>query len=282
MHTSIQTALIEAASRLKAHSDSSMLDAELLLAAVLDQTRTYLKTWPERMLNEQQHSQFGGYVQRREQGEPIAYILGKQGFWTFDLTVTPATLVPRPETELLVEQALQKLAGLEHPVIVDLGTGSGAIALAIASERTDATVIATDYMASALRIAVQNAKQLELTNVHFLCGSWATCFRPDSFDVIVSNPPYIAQDDPDLSSQVSRHEPTSALIADNNGMADIEKICAQSVDVLKQGGWLILEHGWKQSEAVKNVLLKNQFVDIETLKDLAGHDRVSLGQKKRS
>lgn len=278
MSLSIKQALIN--SRQQLDSDTANLDAELLLCHVLKNTRTYLRTWPEKELSSEQCDQLKQLVARRRKGEPVAYILGTQEFWSLLLKVTPATLIPRPETELLVELALAKLHGISNPVVIDLGTGSGAIALAIASERADALVIATDYSIDALRVAQQNALRLNLSNVVFVNASWLSCFKSNSFDLVISNPPYIEEGDPDLAEDVFTFEPYSALIAADGGLADIATIAAQTVNVLKKNAWLMFEHGWKQSAEVENILEQNAFVNIQTLKDLAGHDRVTIASKE--
>lgn len=277
MSVSIKQALQN--TRQQLDTESASLDAELLLSHVLEKNRTFLRTWPEKELTSAQSEQLEQLIHRRNSGEPIAYILGSQEFWSLLLKVTPATLIPRPETELLVEQALEKLQGIDSPVVLDLGTGSGAIALAIASERPDAIVVATDFSYSALKIAKENSKQLALSNVLFVDALWANCFAKSGFDLIVSNPPYIEKDDPYLSDDVALYEPQSALIADDAGLADIKMISAQCGAMLKSSRWFMLEHGWQQSEAVKAILDRNDFSNIETLKDLPGHDRVTIAQK---
>ncbi|MDH5218026.1 MAG: peptide chain release factor N(5)-glutamine methyltransferase [Gammaproteobacteria bacterium] len=278
MSVSIKQALQNA--RQQFDVGSADLDAELLLCHVLEKNRSYLRAWPEKEISSERLDQFSQLIDRRKHGEPVAYILGNQEFWSLLLKVTPATLIPRPETELLVEQALMKLQGIANPIIVDLGTGSGAIALAIASERPDALVVATDYSLDALVVASGNAKQLGLTNVFFVNASWLDCFAINAFDLVVSNPPYIEVGDPDLASDVRRYEPGSALVSDDSGLADIKIIARQSSALLGSGSWLMLEHGWMQASEVKNVLQNNDFVNGEILKDLAGHDRVTIAQKK--
>ena len=277
MSVSIKQALLSSTQKLV--TETSLLDAELLLCHVLGKNRAYLRTWPERELSAKQSEQFEQLLERRSKGEPIAYILGCQEFWSLSLRVTPATLIPRPETELLVELALEKLQPIERALIADLGTGSGAIALAIASEMPMANVIATDFSREAIRVAQENASELKLPNVEFINSSWLDGFAPNSFDMIVSNPPYIERGDPDLDTAVKTHEPDVALYAERAGLADIENIVDQSFAILKPGGWLLLEHGWKQSVEVKSIFSKNGFEKIQTLKDLAGHDRVTMACK---
>lgn len=278
MSVSIKQALQNA--RFQLDADSADLDAELLLCHVLERNRTWLRTWPEKSLSPEQSDQFKQLINRRINGEPVAYILGNQEFWSLLLKVTPATLIPRPETELLVEQALMKLHDVANPVVIDLGTGSGAIALAIASERPDAMVIATDYSVAALNVARENAHHLNLPNVFFVNASWLSCFKSRSFDLILSNPPYIRENDPDLAADVFEFEPYSALISEDEGLADIKIISTQSINLLKKNAWLMFEHGWKQSQAVKSILEKNTFTKIQVLKDLAGHDRVTIACKE--
>lgn len=278
MSLTVQQTLRETSQQLQ--SETAQLDAELLLCHVLDVNRTWLRTWPEKEITEAQAAQISRLVSRRNQGEPIAYILGNQEFWSLLLKVTPDTLIPRPETELLVEQALHVLQGMQQPHVIDLGTGSGAIALAIASEQPDAQVVATDYSAAALRIAQENARALGLSNVRFEHTSWLEGFPADSFDLIVSNPPYIDETDTDIALDVKKYEPHAALFAGEEGLSDIRMIIEQSRNVLRDQGWLMFEHGWKQAEAVRNLLVQYGFVEVRTLKDLAGHDRVTLAQKK--
>ena len=251
------------------------LDAEILLAEVLGVNRSYLYTWPEKLLPATTCHHFQQHVQRRLQGEPIAYIIGRKAFWTFELDVTPATLIPRPETELLVEQALARIPPHQTHSIIDLGTGSGAVALSIASERPHCQVIATDISKHAIQVAANNAKRLQLPNVQFVVGHWLAPFQPASFDVIVSNPPYIAIDDPHLHQLT--YEPQHALVAGKMGLDDIEILVANAKHYLKTGGWLLLEHGYEQATTIQQLFHQANYTHITTYHDLANLPRVTVG-----
>lgn len=215
-------------------------------------------------------------MNRREQGEPIAYLVGEREFWSLPLSVSSATLIPRPDTECLVEQALARLPSMPCRIL-DLGTGTGAIALALASERRDCAVIAVDINADAVALARHNAKKLAIDNVCFLQGSW---FEPVSgrFALIASNPPYIDANDPHLNEGDVRYEPHSVLVAAAEGMADLAAIVSQAPGYLEPGGWLMLEHGWQQANAVQERLKNSGFSAVMTCKDYGNNDRVTLGQ----
>ena len=266
------------ASHAIAGSDTVQLDAELLLAAVLGKSRTYLYTWPEQVLSPSERSYFESVLERRVMGEPVAYILGTRDFWTLTLRVNRHVLIPRPETELLVETALA-LVTTQEACIADLGTGSGAIALAVASERPVWKVVATDMSGDALTVASDNASQLNIVNVEFRQGSWCDALPPQLFDLIVSNPPYIDAADAHLTQGDLRFEPRSALVAADDGLADIRTLCSQAPQRLKPGGWLLLEHGWTQGPTVAAILQSSGLETVRTLKDLNGNDRVSLGRR---
>ncbi|MCW8887299.1 MAG: peptide chain release factor N(5)-glutamine methyltransferase [Motiliproteus sp.] len=261
-------------------SDTPELDLQLLLQGVLDKPRSYLYTWPERELSESQRQQFQDWLQRRQNGEPIAHILGQRDFWTLTLAVNPTTLIPRPDTERLVEVALELLADGPHKV-ADLGTGTGAIALALSSERPKWQLYATDRVAEAVDLARRNRDQLGLTRVEVFQGSWCQPLIEQgltSMDMIVSNPPYIDPQDKHLGEGDVRFEPRSALVADNSGMADIEAISEQALACLKPGGWLVFEHGYDQRESVQACLSQRGYSNIKTFVDLGDNDRVSVGQ----
>ena len=280
MDKSIKTALQEATQKLVQTSDSAVLDAELLLAHCLGKNRCFLHTWPEQKLDKNQLDCFNNHIEKRLTDYPVAYLLGQKAFWTFELMVTPDVLIPRPETELLVELALEKINGVSNPKILDLGTGSGAIALALASERKDANIFATDYSEKALIIANENAKQLKVDHqIEFLQSDWYKNIKENNFDLIVSNPPYIAPDDPHLL-QTIRHEPREALVADNLGMNDIEFIIQNSIGYLKDGAWLILEHGYDQSQQTQKKLNQSAYINVKSMTDINGNIRVTTAQCK--
>ncbi|MCJ8169637.1 peptide chain release factor N(5)-glutamine methyltransferase [Atopomonas sediminilitoris] len=259
-------------------SDSAALDAELLLAAVLGKTRTYLRTWPEQTLDDAQAAAFAALLARRQQGEPVAYLLGSQGFWSLDLEVAVHTLIPRPDTEVLVETALT-LALPSSTQALDLGTGTGAIALALAKERPQWQVLGLDRVPEAVALAARNAQRNGLGNASFRHSDWFSALAPASrFDLIVSNPPYIAESDPHLALGDVRFEPRSALVAAADGLADLQHIIKQAPAWLKPGGWLLLEHGWDQAQAVCALLSEQGFTGVRSEMDLGGHARVSLGQ----
>lgn len=278
MHT-VASLLRSAAQRLEAAgSDSPRLDAQVLLGHVLGRTRTWMVTWPETQPTADQLAAFDALLERRAAGEPVAYLVGRREFWSLDLEVTPATLIPRPETELLVERALALIPPDADWTIADMGTGSGAIALAIASERPACRVIATDRSAEALRVAAANARRLELPNVAFCRAEWLAGFRPRSFELVISNPPYIREHDPHLGRGDVRHEPRSALSAGADGLDDIRTIAADSRMALAENGHLLLEHGYDQGPAVQNLLLELGFVEVLGYRDDQGHDRMTMGR----
>lgn len=257
-------------------SDSPKRDAEILLSFVTGRARTYLLAFGETVLTAEQLALLESLAARREQGEPIAYLVGEREFWSLPLSVSSATLIPRPDTECLVEQALAHLPATPCRIL-DLGTGTGAIALAIASERPDCSVVGGDIKADAVALARHNAEKLAINNVYFLQSSW---FESVSglFTLIVSNPPYIDANDPHLNQGDVRYEPHSALVAPAEGLADLAEIIRQSPAYLAAGGWLMLEHGWQQAEAVQKLLKNAGFSAVMTHKDYGNNDRVTLGQ----
>ncbi len=248
-------------------------EAEWLLAAVLGRDLTWLLTWPERGLADAERKQADAWLQRRCAGEPLAYLTGYRDFWSLSLRVTPATLVPRPDTERLVEVALAHLPATGSAL--DLGTGSGAIALALASERPQARITALDRSAEALAVARGNGEALGLP-VRWLDSDWFAAVAGECFDLIVSNPPYIDVADPHLA--VLGHEPLTALVADGAGLADLQHLIATAPRHLLPGGWLLLEHGHDQALAVQAALLARGFTQVQRWQDLGGQDRVSGGQ----
>jgi len=270
--------LLEDASR-QLHSDSARLDAEILLACVLGKPRSHLHAWPERELPPVTRTQFAALLARRVAGEPIAHLTGMREFWSLPLAVTPDTLIPRPETETLVALALEKIPAGSTARIADLGTGSGAIALAIAYERPGCEVTATDLSTAAITVARRNARQLGINNVTFLVGNWCEPLPATPFDLIVSNPPYIAQGDPHLVQGDVRFEPRPALAAGPKGMDDLEAIAGCARAHLRSGGWLLLEHGYDQGDNATRLLAAAGFREVSDLADDAGHSRVVAGRK---
>ena len=258
-------------------SPTARLDAELLLAAALGKSRSYLHTWPEKIVSSEAALAFSDFLLRRRGGEPVAYILGQQGFWKLDLEVAPHTLIPRPDTELLVEAALELLPATPARVL-DLGTGSGAIALALANERPAWNVTAVDRVPEAVALAERNRQRLGLNNATVLSSHWFSALDGQRFQLIISNPPYIASSDPHLAQGDVRFEPASALVAGADGLDDLRLIIAQAPKHLEADGWLMLEHGYDQAEAVRELLSAQGFSEVHSRTDLGGHQRISLGR----
>lgn len=272
--TTVRQALNTSTTRL-----GERVDAEALLLHVLRQPRSWLFAHADDALDPDALAAFAALVARREAGEPVAYLSGRRGFWTLDLEVTPATLIPRPETELLVELALQRLPRDAVTHVADLGTGSGAIALAIASERPRTQLLATDASADALAVARRNAQRLGIGNVRFAEGDWLAPLAAGRFALIVSNPPYIEAADPHLARGDLRFEPSSALASGADGLDDIRRIVAGARAHLEAGGWLLFEHGWNQGEAARVLLREAGYAQVFTAADLEARDRVSGGRK---
>ena len=253
-------------------------DAEALLLHVLGQSRGWLFAHAGDPLDADVQTAIHALVERRAAGEPVAYLTGRRGFWTLDLEVTPDTLIPRPETELLVELALARLPPDRPLRVADLGTGSGAIALALASARPQARVTATDQSAAALAVARGNARRHGIDNVSFAQGDWLAPLAGQRFELIVANPPYIEAADPHLAQGDLRFEPPAALASGRDGLDAIRRIVADAPAHLVPGGWLLLEHGWNQGDAVRALLREAGFADATTERDLEGRDRVTLGR----
>jgi release factor glutamine methyltransferase len=277
MPDTIRHLLDEAAAMLADASPAPRLDAELLLAHALGQARSHLRAYPEKPLDARTLEAFRALVTARRRGEPIAYLTSKREFWSLELKVTPATLIPRHETELLVELALERIPPDATWEILDLGTGSGAIALALASERPRCRIVATDRSATALAVAEENAADLRITNVEFLEGDWFMPVAERCFRLIVSNPPYVPERDPHLAAGDLRYEPRAALAAGPQGLDDLRRIIGAASGHLEPGSWLLLEHGHEQGEAVRALLVARGFEGAVTFKDLAGQDRVGGG-----
>lgn len=277
--TDVRRLLASAAARIG--GDEARFEAELLLAHALGKTRAWLFAWPEFEPERAQRGAFERLVAARERGEPIAYLIGRREFRALDLVVTPAVLIPRPETELLVERALERIPADSDAAIADLGTGSGAIALALAHERPRARVLASDASADALSVARANAERLGLANVAFAHGDWCAALGDARFDVIVSNPPYIAAGDPHLREGDLRYEPAAALASGSDGLDAIRAIVARAPAHLREGGWLLFEHGWDQAERVRGLLAAAGFADVRSEVDIEGRDRVTLAGAPR-
>jgi release factor glutamine methyltransferase len=258
-------------------ADSPRADAEVLLAAVLGLSRNQLAAHADGPIEQAVALRFAGMIERRRLGEPVAYIAGRQGFWTLDLAVDTAVLIPRPDTETLVEWALHlaRYPSSSGPLLLaDLGTGSGAIALSLAAELPGTTrIVATDVSAAALAVAAENARGHQLANVEFREGSWLAPLADERYDLIVSNPPYIAEQDPHLADL--RYEPRLALTSGRDGMAALCEIAEAAPAHLKPGGWLLMEHGATQGEAVRALLRRSGFINVETRRDFGGNERVS-------
>lgn len=254
------------------------IEVQMLLQRVLKVPRVYLLAHSEQILDETQQANYDLLLQRRLQGEPIAHLLGEREFFGLNFKVTPATLIPRPETELLVDLALHRMPQGRPCRLLDLGTGSGAIALTIAHARPNVDVVAVDASDAALQVARENAQRFGLVNAHFLHSDWFSALDDDRFDLIVSNPPYIAADDTHLAQGDVRFEPMSALASGVDGLDDIRHIVTVAPNFLAANGWLLLEHGYDQAGAVRTLLRENGFDEIFSAKDIAGIERASGGR----
>jgi release factor glutamine methyltransferase len=260
------------------HSDSARLDAEILLAKVLGVSRAYFFAHPEQTVEATRASRFADLIADRARGVPIAYLTGHREFWSLRFSVNQHTLIPRPETEHLVEATLSLIETHHLRRIADLGTGTGAIALAIKHERPDCVVVATDISPGALDVAQDNAARLGIDDVEFRLGDWCAALGDEHFDLIVSNPPYVAEDDPYLGQGDLRFEPKHALRAGPDGLSAIRKIIAGAKRHLAPNGWLTLEHGFEQGSLVRQALRDGGFKSVETIRDHGGNERVTIGQ----
>ncbi len=273
---SIKQQINLAEQQVKAISDSALLDVQLLMACVLNKELSYLHTWPEKQLEDNQLIQFNTLLSRRVSGEPIAYITGEKEFWSLPFTVSKATLIPRPDTETLVELVLDLYHNDESITCLDLGTGTGAIALALASEKSTWKIDATDFNVEAVKLAQYNAKNFNLTHVNIYQSDWfEEISKNKKFDIIVSNPPYIDENDINLSQGDVRFEPKTALVATEQGLADIKHIADKARCFLHTGGKLFFEHGFEQGQAVRTILTGLGYKNAQTKQDLNGHDRIS-------
>ena len=283
--------LKSAAQRLQlAGSPSPRVDAEVLMEFATGRSRTWLYTWGDSECPTWEHARFDALIAARAQGQPVAYLTGEREFWGLPLATSPTTLIPRPDTETLVEAALAR-ASTPTGRLLDLGTGTGAIALAFASEKPDWQVVGVDVRPEAVALAADNARTLNITNATFLVSDWFSALRSSSpsesspgspspgstFEIIVSNPPYIAADDPHLGQGDVRFEPRSALVAEADGMADLLHLITTAQAFLSPGGWLVLEHGYQQAPSVRQALKLAGYQSVESVQDMGGHERVTLG-----
>lgn len=274
MSNSIKQQLIWAKSTLA--NESAALDAEILLASVLGKDRSYLYAWPDAIIPVDQLKDFASLLEQRRSGKPVAYILGNQEFWSLSLRVTSDTLIPRPETEQVIDAVLHDYSQNDKVYVLDAGTGTGAIALALCKEKPQWQIFACDYSLAALTVAQQNANEHQL-HVKYFCSDWLSAVQAGVFDIIVSNPPYIAENDVHLAALA--YEPLSALVAGQSGLADIQRIVGQAMVLLKPGGRLYIEHGYDQGLAVKNRFSESGFSDVITTRDYANCDRFTCGVK---
>lgn len=276
--TVIHEILKTAADRLSVVSDTPMLDAEVLLAQAMNQARSYLRARLDLSMTNEQACLFESFLVRRVLGEPVAYITGHKEFWSLDFIVDQHTLIPRPDTEILVEAALSLFPDKQQKLkAADLGTGSGAIALALASERPHWQIDAVDCSQKALSIASNNAQRLGLMNVSFFTGNWFTALPLDGFDLVVSNPPYLAETEWPQYQAGLDYEPYQALVSGEDGLDGVREICHQAHHYVRAGGWLVLEHGHEQGLKVRDLMVRAGYESVKTLRDLAGRDRVTLG-----
>lgn len=269
--------LREAISQLQA-SESPRRDAEILLGFVTGKARTFILAFGETPLTDEQQEQLAALLARRVRGEPVAHLIGEREFWSLPLFVSPATLIPRPDTECLVEQALARLPAAPCRIL-DLGTGTGAIALALASERPDCQVTAVDLIPEAVALAQRNAEHLGIRNIEIVQSRWFSALEGQTFSLIVSNPPYIDAQDPHLAQGDVRFEPLSALVAADNGLADLHTLIKDAPRYLLPQGWLLLEHGWQQGAAVREIFARYGWQQVETCRDYGDNERLTLGRR---
>lgn len=275
----IQQALQQASQKLADTSPSAQLDAQVLLTHVLKYNSAHLIAWPEKTLSEKQQRQYQKLIGQRQQGVPIAHLTGQREFWSLNFSVNDSTLIPRPETETLVEFILDKFGDKEKLKLLDMGTGTGAIAIAIASEKPGWTIFASDNAAEAVTLAKHNRDFHQIRNITLMQSDWFNNIKHHDFDIIVSNPPYIASDDPHLLQGDVRFEPKSALTSGVTGMDDIEQLCAHAKNYLSSNGCLVVEHGYNQKQLVSRCFASNGYAEIEQAEDLSGHTRMTAGKK---
>jgi len=274
---SISQVIENSTQRLNPLYDTARIDSEVLVAHALNFSRTQLYTWSDKALSDDECEHIRNLIDRRCEGEPVAYIVGHQEFWSLDFKVTSATLIPRPETEHLVEFSLKNIPIDKVCRIADLGTGSGAIAISIAKERPLIQMIAVDDSEAALNVAIENAQVLGVSNINFKLSNWFDSLKDETFDLIVSNPPYIEEQDKHLSKDDVASEPRSALASGEDGLDDIRQIIYQAKDHLKPNAMLVLEHGWNQAAKIRSIFEEQKYVNINSHDDLSGIERLTVG-----
>ncbi len=275
----IQQALQYAVQNISNTSPSANLDAQILLSYILNCNRAHLIAWPEKELSLQQIDSFQELIKQRQQGSPVAHLTGQREFWSLNFKVNNSTLIPRPETETLIEFILDKFGEKKELTVLDMGTGTGAIAITLSSEKPDWKITASDISTAAITLAKENSIILNTKNITFLQSDWFTKIPQQTFDLIVSNPPYISIDDPHLAEGDIRFEPKSALTSGKTGMDDIDHLCLQAQNYLAKNGWLIVEHGYNQKSVVADCFTRNEYKNVSQRNDLAGHCRMTAGNK---
>ena len=275
----IQQALQYAVQNISNTSPSANLDAQILLSYILNCNRAHLIAWPEKELSLQQIDSFQELIKQRQQGSPVAHLTGQREFWSLNFKVNNSTLIPRPETETLIEFILDKFGERKELTVLDMGTGTGAIAITLSSEKPDWKITASDISTAAITLAKENSIILNTKNITFLQSDWFTKIPQQTFDLIVSNPPYISIDDPHLAEGDIRFEPKSALTSGKTGMDDIDHLCLQAQNYLAKNGWLIVEHGYNQKSVVADCFTRNEYKNVSQRNDLAGHCRMTAGNK---
>lgn len=274
----IQQALHQAEQSFVEEKTTASLDAQVLLSHILQCNTAHLIAWPEKELNKEQEEQYLHFINQRKQGVPVAHLIKQREFWSLNFSVNDSTLIPRPETETLVEYILEKFSHKEDITLLDMGTGTGAIAIAIAHERPAWKIVASELSKDALALAKKNSVTNKINNIAFIQSNWLTDISQHDFDIIVSNPPYIATNDPHLIEGDVRFEPKSALVSGESGMDAIEHICLHATSHLKNNGYLIIEHGYNQKQLVADCFTKNRYKEVEHCQDLSGHTRMTAGR----
>ena len=274
----IQDAISEGHEALRYKISSYQNESLILLQHAANKSKEFLIAHSDDQLDRHTYKRYQEYLQRRASGEPVAYITKTKEFWSLPLDIIPGVLIPRPETELIIEVTLEIITTKDKIRILDLGTGSGCIAIALASELPNAEITACDNSATCIELAKKNAKKFNLSNIDFILSNWFEHINENNFDLIVSNPPYIACNDPDIDFHVEQYEPQSALFSKNNGLYDIQQIIEHSTTHLKPGGTIVIEHGFKQAQAVRKIFADNHYESVTNLQDIQQMDRVTTGK----